>query len=81
MIDHIKAIEIAAEEMRDYSPTEVFDFGEQYAVAFDLGEVPAPGIPSIVLVDKKTGKTDFLTIPPFENAQKLENATVLYTVN
>lgn len=81
MIDHIKAIEIAAKEMSGYSPTEVFDFGEQYAVAFDLGDVPIPGTPGTVLVNKRTGKTDFLTIPPFENVQKLENATVLYTVN
>lgn len=79
MLSHKQAIE-AAKKLRDeYPATEVLDFGDTYAVGCDLGEEPIPGVPAYILVDKTTGKTEYLTIPPLENLDRLDSAPVVWT--
>lgn len=78
MIPIEKAIEIAKKEISEYPVDTVVDLIEKWGVSFDGGDVPAPDIP-IVTVDKKSGKTGILTIPPIENLDVLESAKVVWS--
>lgn len=81
MLDYKQAIEAAKKVTDEYPVEEVLDFGDCYAVGFDLGEIPPPGLSSHVLVDKETGETEFLTVPPIENLERLETAPELWAAN
>ena len=81
MITYQKAIEIAKSLIAEFPPCEVLDFDEHFAVAFDMGDTPPPGVPSVVLVHKSTEETDYLTIPPIENIERLEKAPTIWAAD
>ena len=78
MLDCKQAVEAAKKLRNEYPIDEVRDFGEYYAVGCNLGETPAPGVPAYILVNKETGKAEYLTIPPIENLERLESAPILW---
>lgn len=63
----------AHKEFPEYTLTECVDIGDDFAFYFspDDGEA-VPGIP-YVAVNKETGSVDFLTIPPFDNLELIQN--------
>lgn len=77
MLMYQEAIEIAKEMMAAYPPQEVLNFGEYFAVTFDLGDTPPPG-PGVVLVHKENGQARYLAIPPIENLERLEKAPLVW---
>lgn len=77
MISIEKAIRIAKKEISEYPVDAVVDLHDKWGVFFDSGDVPAPDIP-VITVDKQSGKTGFLTIPPIENLDVLESAKVVW---
>lgn len=78
MLDYKQAIEIAKRLRNEHPINEVLDFGKCYAVGCNLGEMPEPGLPAYILVDKETGQAEYLTIPPIENLKRLESASVVW---
>lgn len=89
MLDYKKAAEIATNEAKG-SYLEglpiggVLDIGDRWAVVFDLSsilsqyEVTPPGFCDTIGVDKETGKTGYITIPPIENIELLDTGKVVY---
>lgn len=80
MISIEKAIEIAQKEVTEYPVYEIMDLQDRWGVSFDSGDVPEPGIP-VVTVDKSSGKTDFLTIPPIEHLHIINTAKIVWSAN
>ena len=84
MIDYKKAIEIATPLVSEgRKVSSVFDCGKQFAVNFNFignGPVP-PGDPGTILVDKETGRSEYLTIPPIENLKLLDAASIIWTAD
>lgn len=81
MVTIEQAIEVAKKVMDDYPVVEVLDVGEAYAVGYDLGEIPEPGVPAHILVDKQTREIEFLTVPPIENLELIDSALVVWKVD
>lgn len=77
MIDLQRAIEIASKEIPNYPVSRVLDMVDCFAVEFNTGDFPVPGVP-MVLVNKSTQAVAFLTIPPVENLDKVEQAKVVW---
>lgn len=74
MIKFSKILEIARSEFPDFIVAECTDIGDRYAFGYDVkppGLLP-PGTPT-VCVDKESGEISYLTIPPIENLEVLEN--------
>lgn len=76
MISLEKAKEICKNEYSEFPIAEIVDVGGMWAFCFDSGEPPVPGIP-IVTVCKEDGKIGYMTIPPLENIEILENGKVV----
>lgn len=77
MISIQDAIKIAKEDQSDYPVVEVIDLKSKWGVSFDSGDIPIPDLP-VVTVDKDSGRTDVITIPPIENLDVLESAPVVW---
>jgi hypothetical protein len=63
----------AHNEFPEYTLTECVDIGNAYAFYFSPGggdEIP--GVP-YVAVNKESGSVVFLTIPPFDNLELIQN--------
>ena len=77
MISIQQAIEIAKKVQTEYQAIEVIDLKDKWCVSFDSGDIPIPGIP-LIIVDKKSGEPDILTVPPIENLELIESSTVVW---
>ena len=78
MISLERAKEIAIQNFSEYQIGEIIDIGNRWAFCYDSGEPPVPGS-FIVTVKKEDGKADWMTVPPFENLDILNNGTVIET--
>lgn len=72
MMELIKAKDIASKEFPDYPIASVIDIGKAWAFDFDTGNPAIPGIP-FVCVNKQNGKVDYLSVPPLENLDIINN--------
>lgn len=76
MIDLKKAKAICKKEYSEFPIDEIIDIGDMWAFTFDSGEPPVPGAP-IITVRKEDGKVGYITIPPIENLEILNNGTII----
>ncbi len=76
MISLEKAKAICKNEYSEFPIAEIIDIGGSWAFCFDSGDPPVPGIP-IMTIRKENGEVEYMTIPPLENIEILDNGKVV----
>lgn len=61
-----------------FSVSKIIDMGNRWGVCYDSGEPPVPGVP-VVTIEKETGETGILAVPPLENLHPINSAMVVWT--
>ena len=80
MMTVAQAKKLAADTYSEYPIAEILDIGDRWALSFDSGDPPLPGIPTVT-VNKETGEVGWLPIPPLENLEILEKGKVISSID
>ena len=75
MITLDNAKKIAKDQFPDFPIFSITDIGNKWAFNYDT-EIPA--VP-FICVDKTNGAVSYLTVPPLENLNVIENGKLIYS--
>ena len=80
MINLKEAYNKAQAEFSKYTLKDCVDIGNAFAFYFSRSNESIPGIPYIV-VNKETGKVEYLSVPPLKNLYLIQNGVRLNIKN